>query len=154
MLIATNNRMSQKEHYRKLERMYLQANVNTMIFDTTTCHISEGKSEIGLRISEKYFHALGAIHGSVYFKLLDDAAFFAVNSVVHDAFVLTTSFNIQLLRPVNKGILKAEGKVRFVSKELFVAESVLYNERGKEVATGTGNFVKSKVQLTQEIGYE
>ncbi|MCO6491386.1 MAG: PaaI family thioesterase [Phaeodactylibacter sp.] len=78
--------------------MYLQANVNTRIFDTTTCLISEGEAEIGMRISDKYFHALGAIHGSVYFKLLDDAAFFAVSSIVRDVFVLTTSFNINILR--------------------------------------------------------
>ena len=28
-----------KEHYRKLERMYLESNVNTKIFDTTTAKI-------------------------------------------------------------------------------------------------------------------
>ncbi len=134
--------------------MYLQANVNTMIFDTTTCIISEGKAEIGLNISEKYFHALGAIHGSVYFKLLDDAAFFAVNSIVKDAFVLTTSFNIHLVRPANKGLLKSIGKVKFKSRNLFVAESILYNEEGKEIAFGTGDFMKSKILLSEKIGYK
>ena len=134
--------------------MYLQANVNTMIFDTTTCDISQGESEIGLRISEKYFHALGAIHGSVYFKLLDDAAFFAVNSVVKDVFVLITSFNINLIRPVNSGLIKATGKIKYKSKELFVAESTLYNEGGEEIAFGTGNFAKSKILLSEKIGYK
>ncbi|HFA49938.1 MAG TPA: PaaI family thioesterase [Bacteroidetes bacterium] len=142
------------EHFKKLERMYLQANVNTMIFDTTTCIISEGKAEIGLNISEKYFHALGAIHGSVYFKLLDDAAFFAVNSIVKDVFVLTTSFNIHLVRPANKGLLKSIGKVKFKSRNLFVAESILYNEEGKEIAFGTGDFMKSKILLSEKIGYK
>ena len=33
-------------------------------------------------IKKDYFHALEAIHGSVYFKILDDAAFFAAQSVV------------------------------------------------------------------------
>lgn len=145
--------MSSEEHFRKLERMYLQANVNRMIFDTTTCRISEEEAEIGLRISEKYFHALGAIHGSVYFKLLDDAAFFAVNSIVRDVFVLTTSFNINILRPASEGLLTAQGKVRFRSRTLFIAESTLYNEAGKEIAFGTGNFVKSSVRLSEDIGY-
>ena len=72
--------MKNEEHFRKLERMYLNANVNTMLFDTTTCRISDEEAEIGLRISEKYFDALGAIHGSVYFKLLDDAAFVLADS--------------------------------------------------------------------------
>ncbi|MCH8331713.1 MAG: PaaI family thioesterase [Bacteroidetes bacterium] len=141
-------------HYRKLERMYLEANINTMIFDTTTVKISEKKAEIGLKISKKYFHALGAIHGSVYFKLLDDAAFFAVNSIVKDVFVLTTSFNLNFIRPVNKGLIKSVGKVKYHSENLFVAESTLYNQEGKEIAFGTGNFVKSKIKLNEEIGYK
>ncbi len=140
-------------HFEKLERMYLSANMNTHIYDTTTIKISEERAEIGLTISEKYFHALGAIHGSVYFKLLDDAAFFAVNSIVTDVFVLTTSFNINLIRPANEGIIKSVGTVRFKSKNLWTAESTLYNEAGKEIAFGTGNFAKSKVALTEEIGY-
>ena len=141
------------EHYRKLESMYLQANINTMIFDTTTCNISQEKAEIGLIISEKYYHALGAIHGSVYFKLLDDAAFFAVSSIVKDVFVLTSSFNINLIRPAKEGLIKAVGKVKFRSNNLFVAESTLYNEAGKEIAFGTGNFARSKITLSEKIGY-
>ena len=143
-----------EEHFRKLERMYLNANFNTQIYDTTTASISKETAEIGLTINEKYFHALGAIHGSVNFKLLDDATFFAVNSIVTDVFVLTTNFNIQLIRPANEGRIRAKGKVRFQSRNLFVADATLYNESGKEIAFGTGNFMKSKVALTPEIGYE
>lgn len=142
-----------QSHFSKLERMYLGANVNTQIFDTTTVLISKGEAEIGLTVTDKYFHALGAMHGSVYFKLLDDAAFFAVNSIMADAFVLTTSFNINLIRPVSRGKIKAIGKVRFESKNLYTAESTLYNAAGKEIAFGTGNFAKSKIGLTEEIGY-
>lgn len=143
-----------EEHYRKLERMYLTSKGNTAYYETMTLNISHKKAELTLDISDKYFHALGAIHGSVYFKMLDDAAFFAVNSIVEDAFVLTTSFNINLLRPVSAGKLRAVGQVRFSSRQLFVAEATLYNEAGKEVAFGTGNFAKSKVALSAEIGYK
>ena len=141
-------------HFQKLEQMYLQANVNTMVFNFTTCKIMEGEAEIGLSISEKYFHALGAIHGSVYFKLLDDACFFAVNSLVEDVFVLTTSFNLNLIRPVSSDFIKAIGEIKYASKELFVAEATLYNSEGKEIAFGTGNFTKSKIVLSEEIGYK
>ena len=125
-----------------------------MLFNTTTCKINEGVAEIELAISEKYFHALGAIHGSVYFKLLDDACFFAVNSLVEDVFVLTTSFNINLIRPVSSGSIKAVCKVKFLSKDLFVAEASLLNSEGKEIGFGTGNFAKSKIVLSEEIGYK
>lgn len=140
-------------HFRKLERMYLNANVNTQFYDTTTAQITKGQAEIGLDISEKYFHALGAIHGSVYFKLLDDAAFFAVNSMVEDVFVLTTNFNLQLTRPASSGRITAIGKVKFQSQNLWVAESSLVNDQGKEIAFGAGNFMRSKVALSEKIGY-
>ena len=152
MVSAKDKRML-TEHYKKLERMYLQANINTMIFDSTTCKISKERAEISLTISEKYYHALGAIHGSVYFKLLDDAAFFAVSSIVKDVFVLTSSFNINLIRPVKDGLIKSVGKVKFRSRNLFVAESTLFNEAGKEIAFGTGNFARSKISLSEKIGY-
>ena len=146
--------MNWEEHYRKLENMYLGAKVNQNLYETTTIQIGKEVAEISLEISEKYYHGLGAMHGSVYFRLLDDAAFFAVNSIVTDAFVLTTSFNLNLLRPVSKGTVTAKGKVRFSSRNLWTAESTLFNEAGKEVAFGTGNFAKSRVALTPEIGYQ
>lgn len=146
--------MENTEHYRKLERMYLNARFNTEIYDTTECEIGFETAKISLTISDKYFHALGAIHGSVYFKLLDDAAFFAVNSIVENVFVLTTNFNINLIRPANEGKITAIGKVKFKSKNLFIAESTLYNEQGKEIAFGIGHFAKSKFELSEDIGYK
>lgn len=143
-----------RNHFEKLERMYLLANVNTQLFDTTTAHITKGKAEIGLTVMPKYFHALNAMHGSVYFKLLDDAAFFAVNSVVEDAFVLTRSFEIHFKRPVTEGNILAKGELLSSDGETFVAKSELVNEAGKVVGYGQGDFVKSKVALTPEIGYK
>lgn len=146
--------MENTDHYRKLERMYLNARFNTEIYETTKCEFGFETATISMTISDKYFHALGAIHGSVYFKLLDDAAFFAVNSIVEDVFVLTTNFNINLIRPANQGKITAIGKVKFKSKSLFIAESTLYNEEGKEIAFGTGHFAKSKFPLSEDIGYK
>ncbi len=141
-------------HYEKLEHMYLDANFNKEIYQSTTIKVGKEIAQIQLTIAPKYFHALGAIHGSVYFKLLDDAAFFAVNSVVEDVSVLTTNFNINLIRPANEGILTAIGKVKFKSRHLFIAESTLVNAEGKEIAFGTGHFAKSKVILNKNIGYK
>ena len=45
-------------HYKKLENMYLKANINTDIYKSTTVKIADGCSEVGLTISKKYFHAL------------------------------------------------------------------------------------------------
>tara|TARA_R110000868_G_scaffold64694_1_gene194247 strand:+ start:123 stop:560 length:438 start_codon:yes stop_codon:yes gene_type:complete len=141
-------------HFEKLERMYLVANIQKLMFETTTIKISEGESEVGLTVKEKYHHAGAAMHGAVYFKLLDDAAFFAANSVIEDVFVLTSSFNLSLIRPANKGKLRSVGKLRSQSKNVLIAEATIYNEDGKEIAFGTGTFMRSRVELTPEIGYK
>lgn len=39
----------------------------------------DGEAEVSIEVGRELFHASGAVHGSVYFKLLDDAAFFAVH---------------------------------------------------------------------------
>ena len=146
--------MEAKEiHFRKLERMYLSAPVNNQVYKGITIAISNEKAELSLKIEEKYFHAANAIHGSVYFKMLDDAAFFSVNSIVKDVFVYTVSFNIQLLRPVSAGIIRSVGELKFKSTNLFIADSTLFDEKNKLVGRGSGNFMRSKIELTEEIGY-
>ncbi len=146
--------METNEHFRKLERMYLSAPVNTEIYNGIQISVTVERAELDLMVEPKFFHAANAIHGSVYFKMLDDAAFFAVNSVVPDVFVYTVSFQTQLLRPVTGGMIKSVGELKFKSQNLFIADSVLYDEKGKIAGRGTGNFMKSKIGLTEDIGYK
>lgn len=142
-----------EEHHRKLEWMYLHAaEINK--FYQPKIDISDRECEITIQSDPKFFHAANAVHGSVYFKMLDDSAFFAANSLVRDVFVLTTSFQIYLMRPVIYGQLKAVGKVVSASRKSFIAEAVLYNDKGKEIARGSGNFVKSDIKLSEDIGYK
>ena len=54
--------------------------------------VTKGEAQITLPVREDFFHAAGAMHGALYFLALDNAAFFAVNSLVEDVFVLTISF--------------------------------------------------------------
>ena len=141
-------------HFQKLERMYLGAKVQKLLFETTTIKISEGEAVVGLTVQDKYHHAADAMHGAIYFKLLDDAAFFAASSVIEGVFVLTSSFNLNLIRPVSPGKIRAVGKLKSQSKNMIIAEATLFNEDGKEVAFGVGTFMKSRVELTPEIGYK
>ena len=53
-----------------------------------------------------------------------------------------------------QGLIKAVGKLKYASKEIFVAEANLYNSEGKEIGFGTGNFTRSKIVLSEEIGYK
>jgi len=140
------------EHYRRLERMYLtKASINN--YFKPSIAIGDGEAEIRIAVDQKFFHAAGAVHGSVYFKALDDAAFFAANSVVDDVFVLTTNFNIQLLRPVTEGILIAKGTLISETSRLLIADAELRDDRDRLVGRGTGNFMKSRMKLKDVPGY-
>ena len=141
-----------EDHYRKLENMMHGAPIVKLT--GARIAIGKGKSEITLPVNDKLFHAAGALHGSMYFLALDNAAWFAVNSLVPDVFVLTVSFNVYLIRPVDKGIVRAEGRVTNSTRTQFFAEAILYDEDNREIARGSGTFVRGKTKLTPEIGYK
>jgi uncharacterized protein (TIGR00369 family) len=143
--------MITEEHYRKLENMYHNARCNE--YYSPQLVVESGSARLEIPVKEDFYHAAGAVHGSVYFKALDDVAYFSVNSLVENVFVLTTSFNILLTRPVSSGILFAVGKVLEETSNRFTAESILYNSENKVIARGKGNFVRSTVELSPDIGY-
>ena len=132
--------------------MYLSAPLN-LPQTGKIIEIEEAGCTITLPVQESFFHAADALHGSYYFSLMDDAAFFAVNSLVDDVFVLTVSFNIHLLRPVSEGVLRSEGRVTFKSRNLFMAEAKVFNEAGRVVGHGSGNFMKGRTLLNEVDGY-
>jgi uncharacterized protein (TIGR00369 family) len=140
-----------KAHYHSLERMYLSAPINK--FYAPSIEISEGRAVIEFVVRDDFFHAAESIHGSVYFKALDDAAFFAVNSVVLEYFVLTVSFNLYINKPVSSGVLRAEGKLVSATSRHFVGESYL-SVAGVEVARGIGTFLTSRIELLKTPGYQ
>ena len=70
--------------------MYLAAPIND--FYEPRIEIHEAEAVIEAEVSRRFFHAAEAVHGSVYFKMLDDAAFFAASSLEREVFVLTTTF--------------------------------------------------------------
>ena len=137
-------------HFQALQRMYVTAPVNQ--YFRPSIHIKEGEAEIRMAVRADMHHAAGAAHGAVYFKMLDDAAFFAVQSLMEEVFVLTVSFTVHLLAPVSEGEMVSEGRVVHQSKRLFLAESVL-RAGGAVVARGSGTFMRSSVRLDGIPGY-
>ena len=116
--------------------------------------VKKGEAHITLPVKKDFYHAAGAMHGALYFLALDNAAWFAVNSLVEDVFVLTTSFTTYITRPVSEGVVKAFGKVVNKNRTQFIGESVLYDSNDKEIARANGIFVKSKIPLSDKIGYK
>lgn len=138
-------------HFRALERMYDSAPCNAGL--RPRLRVERGKAEVRMEATPAMHHAAHAVHGAFYFKMLDDAAFFAANSLVTDVFVLTVSFNTELMRPVQDGELIARGRVVHAGRKLIFAESVLSDGKGRLLAKGSGVFARSSVVLDEHVGY-
>ena len=143
--------MSKDPHFIALENMYLAAPVNA--FYRPKIDVGDATATIEIDITEKLFHAADAVHGSVYFKMLDDAAFFAANSLERKVFVLTTSFTIYLTRPVSSGTLRSVGRVVNRTRSQFIAEAVVYDGKDREIGRGSGTFVRGRLPLKEARGY-
>ena len=85
--------------------------------------------------------------------MLDDAAFYAANTLVTDRFLLTTSFNLHFTRPVKSGQVVAEGRWISGRRRVLVAESRLVDAEGEEIGRGTGTFMRSRMALSGLPGY-
>lgn len=139
-------------HFRALERLYESAPINDL-FDSRLEIVEEGRAQIRFAVTPAIYHAAGAAHGTVYFKMLDDAAFYAANSLATDRFLLTTSFNLHFTKPVREGRVVAEGRWVSGRKRVFVAESRLIDAEGEEIGRGTGTFMRSHIALSSLAGY-
>lgn len=139
-------------HFRALESLYAQAPINRF-FESQLEITGAGEARIGFTVDERYFHAGGAAHGTSYFKMLDDAAFYAANSLVTDRFLLTTAFNLFFTRPLKAGPVVAEGRWISGKRRVFVADARLVDSTGEEVARGTGTLMRSRIPLATLPGY-
>ncbi|MDA7787604.1 PaaI family thioesterase [Sphingomonadaceae bacterium] len=139
-------------HFRALERLYRSAPVNDK-FESVLELPEKGRSRLVFNVGEDCYHAAGAAHGTIYFKMLDDAAFYAANTLVSDRFLLTTSFNLHFTKPVTVGKVIAEGRWVSGRRRVLVAEARLVDEDGDEIGRGTGTFMRSHIPLSGLPGY-
>ena len=143
---------SARLHWRALEGLYTSAPINRT-FASLLKITQEARARITFDISPDVFHAAGAAHGTIYFKMLEDAAFYAANTLVTDCFLLTPLLNLQFLRPIREGGVIAEGRWISGRKRVFVAESRLIDSAGEELGRGTGTFTRSHIALAGLAGY-
>ena len=139
-------------HLRALEALYDSAPVNRL-FESQLTLPEAGRSEISFTVSPDAFHAADAAHGTLYFKMLDDAAFYAANGLVSDRFLLTTAFNLHFTKPMRVGPARAEGRWISGKRRVYVAEARIVDESGEECARGTGTFLRSHIALSGLDGY-
>jgi uncharacterized protein (TIGR00369 family) len=100
----------------------------------------EGKVTVYMPAAEFHYNPLGSVHGGVIATLLDTAAGCTVHSTL-PAGVGYTSLDLmtRFIKPVtvNSGTLRCEGAIISRGRRTAVAESHLYDERGKLLAHAT-----------------
>jgi acyl-coenzyme A thioesterase PaaI-like protein len=72
--------------------------------------------------------------------------------MVEEYFLLTVSFNLYLTRPVTNGILISRGQVVSRTSNHIVADAIL-TVGDKEVARGSGSFLRSRTRLSEVDSY-
>ena len=110
------------EHIALITKMYNKAPISGLFNDHQYISFDdEGNTTLKFIPRSEHCHTMRALHGSGYFKLLDDAAFFAAQAKEKENFILTTSFNTCIMRPVQAGTaLIAKGTVVSNGKTLKV----------------------------------
>jgi acyl-coenzyme A thioesterase PaaI-like protein len=139
-------------HFRALESLYRSAAINSL-FESSLEIGEPGVARIRFEVQPSSFHAAGAAHGTIYFKMMDDAAFYACNSLVSDRFLLTTAFNMVFTQPLRAGPVIAEGRWISGKRRVFVGEARLLLPDGEEAGRGTGTFMRSHIPLSSLDGY-
>lgn len=150
--LATASGTGESAHFRALERLYAAAAINRL-FPSRLKITGPGRARIDFTVTPEHFHAAEAAHGTLYFKMLDDAAFYACNALVTDRFLLTTAFNLHFTAPVRAGPVYAEGHWVSGRRRVFVGEARLVDSHGEEIARGTGTFMRSHIGLSGLGGY-
>ena len=150
--IQEYNKKQRAAHCRRLESMYLAAPCNE--YYEPGIRISEGEAEVVIPVQGKFLDAAGSVHGSVFHRAMNDAALFAVNSIVPKELVLSTDFNIQLTGAVAEGELIARGRVIGTTEDHCLAEAVVLDSKGAELGRGTGIFARTEIPLSSDLGYK
>ena len=144
-LATTSDETDWKLHYRRCAKMYRNAPVNAAERFASRVKLAHRKAIVTMPPKAEYSHSAHALHGVNYFKMLDDACFFAAQSTNSSNFVVTTSFTTYITRPVvatsEISHLISEGVVTSASKSLVLAEAIMRLPDGTEVGRGSGTFM-------------
>jgi uncharacterized protein (TIGR00369 family) len=135
-----------EEHYRALMGMLPLAPINAL-YRPRNLVVRAGEASLEMPVLPQFFNGGRILHGSAYFKGLDEAAWFAAHSLAEDVAYATTSFTTYFLRSVSSGALQVRARVVSASRNLIVVQADMYNDGDKPVAHGVGTFQPTAVPL-------
>ncbi|MBW2267595.1 MAG: PaaI family thioesterase [Deltaproteobacteria bacterium] len=106
-----------------------------------TLRMADGECEVALDLSEFHMSMASRAHGGVLFTLLDMALGRAVLSQLPEGRgCATLEAAIHYFRPVQRGRIRAVGKVMRVTRHTAYAEGKLTDAEDNVLASATGTF--------------
>ena len=98
----------------------------------------DGRATMTLAADRRFHNPMGTLHGGGFMTDLADACMgiATMTTLADDESFTTLEVKMNFLRPVIEGELRAEAKVAHRGKTIAMAEGVLTNQEGKDVARG------------------
>jgi uncharacterized protein (TIGR00369 family) len=98
----------------------------------------QGKAVMTLRAGKRFHNPMGTLHGGVMTDLADACMGIAtITTLADDESFTTLELKMNFLRPVVEGELTAAANVVHRGRTVAMAEVVIRNQDGKDVARGT-----------------
>jgi len=100
------------------------------------------RAVIELQTAQCHLQAYGIVHGGVLATLIDTATFWAVYMrIPEDAGLVNIDLKLNYLKPVENGLLRAEGRAIRSGNHICYAESDVWNANRDLVAHGTSTLM-------------
>jgi len=101
-------------------------------------HLGDGKASISLNVGKRFHNPMGTLHGGIMTDLADACMGIAtISTLADDETFSTLELKMNFLRPVFEGKITANAQVLHRGKTIAMAECVIRNGEGKDVARGT-----------------
>lgn len=136
-----------QELWARLSKLLPFAPINKL-YQPHNLQVGRGTASLEMPVLPQFFNGGMTVHGSVFFKGLDETAWFAANSLASEFAFATTSFSTYLLRLVRKGNLQVKAHVVSATKNLVVVDAEMFNDGDAVVAKGTGTFQPTSIPIT------
>ena len=137
--------MSEQELETRLAfvRTFAQTSPYHKSMGMTLAEVGDGHAVLRLEIQAQHLNADGILHGGVLPAIADGAMGNALRTIRGEGSqVFTAEVNLQFLRPVTGGTLRADGRVVQSGRRLSFAEAEIRDEAsGKVYARATGVFI-------------
>jgi uncharacterized protein (TIGR00369 family) len=108
--------------------------------DFAATEFEKGRVVFSGKPKANYYNPLGTLHGGYISTLLDSAMSCAIHTTLEAGKGLTSiEIKINFVRPITEktSVLRAEGKIISVGRQIATAEARLIDERNKLYAHGT-----------------